>query len=390
MQRKTASYEFNTKSLRNFIMEVVEKGIANRLIPFLSQAMKTHQTIDIQDILERFAFDNICNVAFNEDPVCLGIDEHAGSHGSDLFRAFDDATNLSAGRFMYAFPFMYRIKRFLNIGSERRLRESISMVHDLATKIIKSRRERTLQDNMAYDEDLLSRFMATHDGSDQFLRDIIISFILAGRDTTSSTLVWFFWLISSRRDVEQNILKEIAQIRAQNPECNITFTFDELREMHYLHASVCEALRLYPPVPVNSRQCLQDDILPDGTFVGEGWFLSYITYAMGRLDAIWGEDCRSFKPERWLKDGVFQPESSYKFPVFHAGPRICLGKEMAFIQMKSILACVMERFSIEIVDKVNCPEQVLSLTLRMKDGLQVRVRERSLDKKKKILVNSDL
>lgn len=47
------------------------------------------------------------------------------------------------------------------------------------------------------------------------------------------------------------------------------------------------------------------------------------------MEEIWGEDCKTFKLERWLKDGAFQPERPYKFPVFHAGPRMCLGKDMA-------------------------------------------------------------
>jgi cytochrome P450 len=61
---------------------------------------------------------------------------------------------------------------------------------------------------------------------------------------------------------------------------------------------------------------------------------------MARLEEIWGNDCMEYRPERWLdEEGVFRPESSFKYPIFHAGPRMCLGKEMAYIQMKSIVAC---------------------------------------------------
>jgi cytochrome P450 len=55
---------------------------------------------------------------------------------------------------------------------------------------------------------------------------------------------------------------------------------------------------------------------------------------------------------------------------------MCLGKHMAYIQMKSIAASVIERFKIDVQNKDKCPEHVLSLTLRMKSGLQVRVKER--------------
>lgn len=51
--------------------------------------------------------------------------------------------------------------------------------------------------------------------------------------------------------------------------------------MNYLRAAITEAMRLYPPVLVNSMMCKEDDMLPDGTFVGKQWFVSYNTYAMG-------------------------------------------------------------------------------------------------------------
>ncbi|KAF3327233.1 Cytochrome P450 94C1 [Carex littledalei] len=59
---------------------------------------------------------------------------------------------------------------------------------------------------------------------------------------------------------------------------------------------------------------------------------------MGRLEDIWGKDCMEFKTERWIdENGVFKPESPFRYPIFHAGPRMCLGKEMAYIKMKSIV-----------------------------------------------------
>ncbi|XP_031273348.1 cytochrome P450-like [Pistacia vera] len=138
-------------------------------------------------------------------------------------------------------------------------------------------------------------------------------------------------------------------------------------------------MRLYPPVPIDTKACSNDDILPDGTFIGKEWFISYHTYAMGRIESIWGENCNEYLPERWLENGIYRPENMFKFPVFHAGPRMCLGKDMAYIQMKSIAASVIERFVIDVQNRDKFPEHVLSLTLRMKDGLHVRVKERRVD-----------
>ncbi|KAL9373542.1 hypothetical protein Peur_033162 [Populus x canadensis] len=371
VQRKTASYEFNTKSLRNFVMDNVEVEISTRLVPILAKASKTKQVLDLQDILERFAFDNICKVAFNVDPACLGGD---GTSGCEFMRAFEDAATLSSGRFMYVHRVFWKIYRFFNVGTEKTLREAVKIVHEFADEMIRSRMEQKTGKN---DEDFLSRFIGKDDNSTEFLRDIVISFILAGRDTTSSALSWLFWLLSLNPDVEGNILKELETIRSSNGKnLGDTYSFEEFRDMHYLQAAISETLRLYPPVPVDSKACQSDDVLPDGTFVGKKWFVTYHAYAMGRMESIWGKNCRDFVPERWLENGIYRQESPFKFPVFNAGPRMCLGKDMAYIQMKSIAASVIERFEIDAQNKEKCPDHLLSLTLRMKGGLQVKVKER--------------
>ncbi|KAG8373659.1 hypothetical protein BUALT_Bualt11G0047200 [Buddleja alternifolia] len=375
IQRKTASYEFNTKSLRNFVMKNISTELQTRLIPVLEKvSVETNRILDFQDIMERFAFDNICKVAFNVDPCCLGGDE---SVGWEFMQAFEDASSLSLGRFMYAIRGLYKIKKFFNMGSEKKLQKSISIVHEFANKIIKTRME---ERNENKDEDLLSRFIGTKNNENiEFLRDVVISFILAGHDTTSSALSWFFWLLSSRKDVEERILQELENIRARNGKSiGEVYSFDELREMHYLHAAISESMRLYPPVPVDTKACKEDDILPDGTFIGKNWFISYHAYAMGRMENIWGKDCCEYKPERWIdENGICKQESPFKYPIFHGGLRMCLGKDMAYIQMKSIAASVLERFAVDVmIEKGKSPEHLFSLTLRMKGGLPVRVRDR--------------
>lgn len=280
---------------------------------------------------------------------------------------------------MYAFPGLYKVKKFFNVGSERILKESIATVHKFAEDIIGSRMEQENTTQIKSNEDLLSRFMGNEDNiSPEFLRDIIISFILAGRDTTSSALTWFFWILSSRHEIEHKILKELETIRSRTgKQIGEMYGYDELREMHYLQAALSETLRLYPPVPVDTKACRNDDVLPDGTFIGKDWFVTYHTYAMGRMESIWGKNYGEFLPERWLeKNGVCRTESPFRFPVFHAGPRMCLGKDMAYIQMKFIAATMIERFKVGMVDKKKTPKHLLSLTLRMENGLPVMVQNR--------------
>jgi cytochrome P450 len=265
---------------------------------------------------------------------------------------------------------MWRVKKFLNIGTEKRMKELISTVNDYTMKIVQARKERALIDEK---HDLLSRFSSNNNHSDKSLRDVVTIFLLAGRETTSSALTWFFWLVSTQPSVEEKIVEEIKSVRFKNRVTSEAFDYDDLREMNYLHAAITESMRLYPPVAMDSATCKEDDFLPDGTFVGKGWIISYSAYVMGRIEDIWGMDCNKFKPERWFENGIFKPENLFKYPAFHAGPRMCLGKEMAYIQMKSIAASVFERFRIKIVGKEGTPETLHSFTLRMKGGLPVQL-----------------
>uniref|UniRef100_A0ACD5VS47 Uncharacterized protein n=1 Tax=Avena sativa TaxID=4498 RepID=A0ACD5VS47_AVESA len=375
-QRKASSYEFSKRSLRNFVVSTVRFEVVERLLPLLSRAELHGLTLDVQDVLERFAFDNICCIAFDEDPACL-TEEGLGVNGrAEFMHALNDAQIIVMARFMPPVKWAWRIKKLLNMEPERRMNKTLATIHGYVDRIVRERSERG-EAGLARKDDFLSRFVSSGEHSDESLRDVVTNFILAGRDTTSSALTWFFWLLSNHPEVEEKIVREVAAVRASSGSTDATFSFDELREMQYLHAAITESMRLYPPVAMDSRRCQHDDILPDGTFVGKGWQVSYNAYAMARLEEIWGYDCTEYRPERWLdEEGLFRPESSFKYPIFHAGPRMCLGKEMAYIQMKSIAACVLERFSFQFVGGEGQPGLVFSVTLRMEGGLQMQVKKR--------------
>uniref|UniRef100_J3ND74 Cytochrome P450 n=1 Tax=Oryza brachyantha TaxID=4533 RepID=J3ND74_ORYBR len=146
------------------------------------------------------------------------------------------------------------------------------------------------------------------------------------------------------------------------------------RGARVLHAALCETMRLYPPVAWDSKHAAEDDVLPDGTRVGRGDRVTYFPYGMGRMESIWGPDAGEFRPRRWLalpRDGV----SPFKYPVFQGGPRTCLGKEMAFVQMKFVASAVLRRFERRPVAE-GSPVFVPLLTAHMAGGLKVTVTRR--------------
>ncbi|KAM5563554.1 cytochrome P450 94A2 [Rosa sericea] len=373
-QRQLSSHEFNTKSLRKFVEEVVDIELYDRLIPILSKSSSEQTILDFQDILQRFAFDNICRIGFGYDPEYL----LPSLPQAKFAVAFDDAVQISSERFGFLRP-VWKIKRALGIGSESRIRRVVSDVREFANAIVKQKKREMDEMKTLESHDLLFRFLGSGHSDEKLVTDIVISFTLAGRDTTSAALTWFFWLISNHPNVESEILKEIEE-KSENGA-----GYDEAKEMVYTHAALCESMRLYPPVPIDGKEAVNDDVLPDGTKVKKGMAVSYHVYAMGRMEQIWGKDWAEFRPERWLEHDVatekwrFVAKDSFSYPVFQAGPRICLGKEMAFLQMKRVVGEVLKRFKVVPEKRENGkePELLAYLTGKMKGGFPVTVVERA-------------
>lgn len=412
LQRKLASHEFTSRSLREFGFECAEKELENRLVPFLSQACVKGNVVDLQDLFLRFAFDNICQLGFGVDPNCLELSLPTVRFAE----AFDKAIECTVSRFRML-PLTMTFRQFFNIGTERELKEAVAVVNEFAEEVIQARRKEFNESHgktLHARQDLLSRFMRFTDSSehevvqseleqkcmndlklnasqpkvkeqasDVFLRDIVISFVLAGRDTSSVGLAWFFHALSRNPHVEAKVydeLKEHLQAQAQENSPSPRrpghlFSFEELKQLHYLHAAIHESLRLFPPVPLDTKEAARDDVLPDGTVIRRGVRVTYNIFAMARMETIWGPDCNEFKPERWLKDGVFIPENSFKFSTFQAGPRICLGKELALVQMKLVASSLIYHFKFTAMH-MHPPMQCRSLVFRMIHGFPVLVHPR--------------
>ncbi|KAJ0579748.1 putative cytochrome P450 [Helianthus annuus] len=365
-QRKLASHEFSAKSLREFVVSVLEEEVTKRLIPLLESAVQNDDVLDMQDVLRRLAFDTICKISLGWDPCCLDYSRSV----PPLAPAFDVAAEASAMRGRALATWVWKAKRFFNVGSERKLKEAVGVVHRAVNEIIRERREQ--MDGSENHRDLLSRFISAG-YSDDLVRDMVISFLMAGRDTTSAAMTWLFWLLQRHPAIEKEVLKDVTFVNKDDNKLN----FDDLKQMDYLKACLCESMRLYPPVVWDSKHAVNDDVLPDGTPVYKGNRVMYFPYGMGRMEALWGKDCLEFRPDRWfVEPGVLKIESPYKFPVFQGGPRVCLGKEMAFIQMKYVMASVLSRFELEPVGSEE-PVFVPLLTAHMDGGFKVRVRRRS-------------
>ncbi|KAE9460039.1 hypothetical protein C3L33_08052, partial [Rhododendron williamsianum] len=392
-QRKLASFEFSARVLRDFSCAVFRKNAAN-LVTTVSEFSVANRVFDIQDLLMRCTLDSIFKVGFGVDLNCL---QGSSEEGSAFIKAFDDSTELTYWR--YVDPF-WKLKRFFNIGTEASLKKNIKSINDFVHGLISTKRKQlavhqdsatdfvnTLDWVMFHDfkndkEDILSRFlvesMKDPEGmNDKYLRDIILNFMIAGKDTSATTLSWFFYMLCKNPMVQEKIAQEVKEVTSsQGDEARIddfvaNISDEVLEQMHYLHSALTETLRLFPAVPVDGRCAETDDILPDGFKLKKGDGVYYLAYAMGRMPYIWGDDAEDFRPERWLDNGIFQPESPFKFTAFHGGPRICLGKDFAYRQMKIVSMALLRFFRFKLADEMKKVTYRTMFTLHIKGGLHL-------------------
>ncbi|KAE8697541.1 CYP704C1 protein [Hibiscus syriacus] len=378
-QRKVSSYEFSTRVLRDFSSVVFRENVA-RLGNRVSEAANSNETMDIQDLFMKSTLDSIFKVAFGVE-----LDSMCGSNveGKEFAAAFDDSSALTLFRYVDIF---WRIKRFLNIGSEAALKKNVKVVDDFVYKLINNKIEqlRDAKDDSAMKkEDILTRFLQVSDTNPTYLRDIILNFVIAGKDTTAATLSWFIYMLCKHPDVQEKVAAEVKEATKSMEVEDIakfatSLSEESLEEMLYLHAAINETLRLYPAVPVDAKVCLSDDTLPDGFSVRKGDMIAYQPYAMGRMKFIWGDDAEEYRPERWLdENGMFRSESPFKFSAFQAGPRICLGREFAYRQMKIFSAVLLRYFVFKLSDENRTVTYRTMINLHVDGGLHVRAFHRT-------------
>ncbi|KAF3794217.1 Cytochrome P450 86B1 [Nymphaea thermarum] len=368
-QRKMANALVHSKSFRGFAAQTTQHLVRRHLLPVLGSFARSGSAFDLQDVLLRFTFDSTCTAVFGESMKSLS--EELPS--VPFAKAMDDV--MEAIMYRYVLPkSWWQLLRRLNVGKERQLADGLIVINDFVSLQLETRKKTEACSPASMD--LLSAY-ASVSNDEVFLRDTAVNFLVAGRDTSGTALSWFFWLLSRNPSVEKKIMEEQRMVIAETSDHRDWFEIEDLNKMVYLHASLCETLRLYPSVPIGQKGVVKEDVLPCGTVVKPGTVILYAIFAVGKMEWVWGKDCLEFKPERWLDDqGMLRHETNgFRFLAFNGGPRTCVGKDMAFVQMKYAAAEILLNFEIDVLEchRVSAKPSVI---MTMKNGLMVKAKEK--------------
>jgi cytochrome P450 len=231
--------------------------------------------------------------------------------------------------------------RYLPLPFLIRVRRAVRQLDDIVYRIIRERRKAEIDNG-----DLLSMLMSARDedGSrmrDRQLRDEVMTFLLAGHETTALSLSWAWYLLSENPAVEDKLHHELRQaLNGKEP------SFDDLPRLCYTEAVVKESMRLYPPAWSLARTAVKDFEIR-GYVVPTGANVVMSQWIMHR-DPRFYSNPEQFDPGRWFGEAIQRlPRFAY-FP-FGAGPRYCVGAPFAMMEATLLLATIAQRFRLRMI-----------------------------------------
>uniref|UniRef100_A0A182FRU5 Uncharacterized protein n=1 Tax=Anopheles albimanus TaxID=7167 RepID=A0A182FRU5_ANOAL len=246
---------------------------------------------------------------------------------------------------------------------------------DFSRKMIQRRREvqKTLT---AADRRCLLDFMIeisneNPDFTDDDIIDEACTFMLAGQDSVGAAIAFTLFLLARHQDHQAKCYEEVKQHLV--PDCQKLPTAESIRELRYLEACIKESLRLYPSVPMMARKIGEGVRIDNKYNLPPGSEILILPYATHRLEHIY-PDPERFDPERFADTAPHQ--NPYAFLPFSAGPRNCIGYKFAYIEMKTVIARILQNYHLTPAPGKEEVEPVFRMTLRARGGLWVKLTPR--------------
>ena len=351
-QRRLAQPAFHRERIAGFV-RIMTDGTA-KLIERWQPQQQSGDPIDVADEMMRVTLGIVGQALFSQD-----LAGDATDVGRAMYVALEHVTH-RATHFV-PLPLAIPTARNLRFLKARRVLDA------LVYRVISERRRAGMR---AAAVDLLDMFLQARDAdtgegmSDQQLRDEVMTFVLAGHETTAVTLAWAWYLLSQHSTVEDRLRAEVRDVLGTR-----TPTMDDVPRLPYARAVIEETMRLYPAVSMISRQSYGEDEI-GGYHIPANTVIMMSPYVTHR-NPTWWERPDEFDPERFMpgrENG--RPRFAY-FP-FSGGPRLCIGNEFALTEAQLILAMVLQRYRLQLVPG-HPVEPEVRLTLRPRYGIKMTV-----------------
>ncbi|KAL0570432.1 hypothetical protein V5O48_011525 [Marasmius crinis-equi] len=341
------------------------ENYSSRTLSILSDA-PSDQPFDVQDLYSRFTIDAASDFLFGKSLDTLFAS--LPTPGKTSMSPKGSATEDSWGSFTHAFETaqqvvtargrLGRLWPLFELFGDKNAK-NVEIIHDWLDPLVKdalSEKARMQQAGIISpiaEKNFLQHLTESTDDP-VLIRDQLLSLLLASRDTTACLLTYITYFMAIYPEVAQRLRAEVHQ------HCGTSNspTYEQIRALKYMRAVINETLRLFPPVPLNVRECRHSCTLPpsDRTYdlsrderplyIPAGTPVMFFPLLIQRNTALWGPDADKFDPDRWidprrLSHFVSNPTM---FTPFSAGPRICVGQNYAYNEASYFLVKLLQEF----------------------------------------------
>ncbi|MBM4246612.1 MAG: cytochrome P450 [Deltaproteobacteria bacterium] len=351
-QRRLAQPAFHRQRIGGFGATMTDT--AGEMLDAWSGAAATGEAFDLAAEMNRLTLRIVGRTLFS-----LDLQESAAAVG----RALTDALDIVTQRFFTLLP----LPLWVPTSPNRRFVRARRALDEAVLRIVGERRGAGRQHG-----DLLAMLLEARDPdsgegmTDRQLRDEVMTFVLAGHETTAVALAWTWYLLGRHPEVEQRLRDEVADAVGRR-----TPTPADLPALRYVRMVVDETLRLYPPVWAFGRQAVADDRI--GPFrIRAGAPVNLAVWLTHRHPDFW-PDAERFDPERFAPDRA-ATRHRFAYLPFSGGPRLCIGNEFALLELVLVVTMMAQRYRIAPVDPDRVIEPLVRVTLRPQGGVPVRIR----------------
>lgn len=247
--------------------------------------------------------------------------------------------------------------------TNRRYRRKLDELQTFVDELAQQRRQQPPENR---GDDLLSilvGFLEASDLTQEELRDNMVTFLFAGHETTALGLTYTLLCLAQHPEEQAKLHEEIDTV------CDGAVSAEDLPELEQTERVIDEALRLYPPVYMFFREATRDVEL-EGYHIPQGTTLVLPQWAVHR-DPAWWDDPKAFRPDRFAGDAD-HPEYAY-FP-FGGGSRHCIGMRFARMEMKTVLATILDEYSFELFSDPD-PDLIASTNLKPGEPIEIELQE---------------
>ena len=377
--RRILTPTFSSKKLK--MMSPLIQESCERLKNKMAAVSDTGSNVDVWEWFGLFTMEVILATAFSRD---VSLD---GGKENPLIRAAASifqtgrtpGNNLSFERIMMIishFPWSVPLMRFL--ARRTRTAQNWDYLHETALKLIEDR-QNTLTTTGSTARDLLQLMLEAHDEntgtkssgylSNEEIVAEVITFILAGYETTSNALSYTAYLLALNPTIQDRIIKEINDYYDVNPDCSL---YDAAESIEYVTMVLYESMRMYPPAPVTNRECKETCAVTDELIIEKGVDIEFPIFFIHRNPKYWPNPDK-FDPER------FNPNNEQSYPTFAylpfgEGPRQCIGKRLALLEAKMTLVAILKDLQFKRTTETEVPLDLsVGITMCPNNGIKLSI-----------------